>query len=103
MYPARVVAADAPKRTQEMILDKFMNGFIWQLFLHKWTLYGRKIHTVCASASSSHLRPLPSVGDRCLTDGAHSLHTMRALAMPHAMRAHAMHAECPSSYAHARS
>ena len=27
-----------------MLLDSFMNGFIYELFLEKWRLYGRKLH-----------------------------------------------------------
>jgi len=39
-----IVRVDASTRTKEMLLDTFMNGFIFQLFTKKWHLYGRKLH-----------------------------------------------------------
>jgi len=40
-----IVRVDASTRTKEMLLDTFMNGFIFQLFTKKWHLYGRKLHS----------------------------------------------------------
>lgn len=39
-----IVRTDARRRTCEMLLDSFMNGFIYKLFLEKWERFGRKIH-----------------------------------------------------------
>ena len=30
--------------SQEFLLDTFMNGFIYKMYLNKWNLYGRRIH-----------------------------------------------------------
>jgi hypothetical protein len=40
----RTAPQDACKRTTELVLDGFMNGFIHQLYLRKWSLYARRIH-----------------------------------------------------------
>ena len=39
-----VTRMDASRDTQEMLLDTFMNGFIYRLFTQKWTKYGRKLY-----------------------------------------------------------
>ena len=39
-----ITRMDASKGTTEMLLDTFMNGFIYRLFQKKWKLYGRKLH-----------------------------------------------------------
>ena len=39
-----IVRTDARRRTSEMLLDSFMNGFIYKLYLEKWERFGRKIH-----------------------------------------------------------
>ena len=39
-----VTRMDAARGTQEMLLDSFMNGFIYRLFTQKWTKYGRKLY-----------------------------------------------------------
>ena len=36
--------ADAPKRTTELILDSFMTGFLYRLYVQKWRLYGWKLY-----------------------------------------------------------
>lgn len=41
-----IVRVDASARTTEMLLDSFMNGFIFQLFSKKWTLFGRRLHCI---------------------------------------------------------
>lgn len=35
---------EAGKRTTELVLDSFMGGFIYSLFIEKWHKYGRKIY-----------------------------------------------------------
>ena len=39
-----IVRTGASKRTTMMLLDSFMDGFIYKLFLRKWKLYGRTLH-----------------------------------------------------------
>jgi len=39
-----IVRLGARDRTCEMLLDTFMNGFIYQLFLDKWRRFGRRLH-----------------------------------------------------------
>ena len=39
-----IVRKGAYKRTTQMLLDTFMNGFLHQLFVEKWRMYGRAIH-----------------------------------------------------------
>ena len=41
-----IVKTKARRRTQEFLLDSFMNGFIYQLYQEKWKLFGRKIHFI---------------------------------------------------------
>ena len=41
-----IVRTSAKRRTVELLLDSFMNGFIWKLFQEKWVKFGRKIHYV---------------------------------------------------------
>ena len=39
-----IVRVDASLRTTELLLDNFMHGFIYKLYLLKWHLYGRRLH-----------------------------------------------------------
>ena len=39
-----IVRSDSSQRTKELLLDNFMNGFIFDLFREKWSRFGRKIH-----------------------------------------------------------
>jgi len=41
-----IVRLGARDRTCEMLLDTFMNGFIYQLFLDKWRRFGRRLHYI---------------------------------------------------------
>ena len=41
-----IVRDDAQRRTTEMLLDSFMNGFLFSLYEQKWRLFGRKLYTV---------------------------------------------------------
>jgi len=41
-----IVRRGAYKRTTQMVLDSFMNGFLHQLYNEKWRLYGRTLHWV---------------------------------------------------------
>ena len=36
-----------------MVLDRFMNGFIWALYERKWKLYGRKLHWTIVSLDAT--------------------------------------------------
>ena len=45
-----ITRTSAHKNTTSMLLDSFMNGFINQLFLEKWYLYGRRYVHVPACA-----------------------------------------------------
>ena len=39
-----IVRIGARRRTTEMLLDSFMNGFIYTLYQQKWRRFGRRIH-----------------------------------------------------------
>jgi len=39
-----IVRIGARRRTCEMLLDNFMNGFIYKLYIEKWHRFGRKVH-----------------------------------------------------------
>ena len=39
-----IVRHGATKRTTEMILETFMNGFLFQLYRKKWAMYGWQLH-----------------------------------------------------------
>jgi len=41
-----VVAAGAKQGCREMILDSFLNGFLYTLYQEKWKLYGRKLFSI---------------------------------------------------------
>jgi hypothetical protein len=41
-----VAAKSANKAATEMLLDSFMNGFIWRLFYEKWARFGRLFYCV---------------------------------------------------------
>jgi len=39
-----MLAPDASAQTRRMLLDGFMSGFLWNLFLQKWQRFGRSLH-----------------------------------------------------------
>ena len=39
-----IVRDDASLRTTELLLDDFMNGFLYRLYMVKWHLYARRLH-----------------------------------------------------------
>ena len=41
-----IVRSDSSQRTKELLLDNFMNGFIFDLFREKWSRFGRKVHLI---------------------------------------------------------
>lgn len=41
-----IVSVGAGKATTAMLLDDFMNGFIFSFYQRKWAMYGRRIHYV---------------------------------------------------------
>ena len=48
-----IVRNKAGRKTTEMLLSSFMNGFIWALYERKWKLYGRKLHWTIVSLDAT--------------------------------------------------
>ncbi len=41
-----MLAPEALPASQQMLLDKFMSGFLWELFQQKWRRFGRRLHII---------------------------------------------------------
>ena len=54
-----IVHSSARRRTCEMLLDHFMNGFIYKLYIEKWDRFGRKVVPTLAFYTPMFCGPEP--------------------------------------------